>query len=54
MDSGSKALKFLGLNEDEQRNADTNISVASESHQVEFSFNCRPFSRDQSGFIFEV
>ncbi|KAF7836190.1 two-component response regulator ORR9-like [Senna tora] len=32
VDSGSKALKLLGLNEDEQRNADT-FSVASDTHQ---------------------
>ncbi|XP_028784337.1 two-component response regulator ARR9-like isoform X1 [Neltuma alba] len=32
VDSGSKALKFLGLNEDEQRKADS-FSVYSNGHQ---------------------
>ncbi|KAI4323541.1 hypothetical protein L6164_023138 [Bauhinia variegata] len=33
VDSGSKALEFLGLNEDEQRNAET-LSVAPKTPQV--------------------
>ena len=34
LDSGSKALKFLGLVEDEQRNKEP-PSIALESHQVQ-------------------
>lgn len=35
VDSGSKALKFLGLQEDEQRNLEPSI-IAAETHQVHF------------------
>ena len=52
VDSGSKALKFLGFQEDEQSNPDTPFGSPN-NHQVKFRFSFGSLSnvRDSSSFL---
>jgi hypothetical protein len=50
VDSGSKALKFLGLQEDEQSNPDTPY-VSPNNHQVKFLPPPPLNVRDSSSFL---